>query len=62
MVKIEFRYSFICQDDPFVELECTEAELAEARETLDSSQFITWVGEVASGVSHVEAMEWARGE
>lgn len=59
MVKIEFRYSFICQDDPFIELDCTEAELAEAQEKLNSTQYIGWVGEVASGVSHAEAMAWA---
>lgn len=57
MVKIEWQYT--CdQADPFIELECTEAELAEAREKLDDKQFIFWVGDVASGVSHAEAMEW----
>lgn len=59
MVKIEFRYSVIAQDDPCIELACTEAELAEAREKLSSSQFIDWVTEVAAGVSHAEAMAWA---
>ena len=61
MVKIKFQYSAY-QDNPFIELDCTEVELAEAFEELDSAQFIDWVSEVASGATHAEAMEWARGE
>ena len=61
MTKLKFQYSTY-QDDQFIDLDCTEAELAEAQETLDPAQFISWVTEVASGATHAEAMEWALGE
>ena len=58
MVLYEWKYT-ADQASPFIELNCTEEELAEA-EALDPSQFMVWLAEVASGASHVEAMEWIR--
>lgn len=68
MVKIEWIYTGD-QEDKFIELDCTEAELAEARRVLNpnwekdgwvTGEFAAWVAEVASGVPHAEAMEWAK--
>jgi hypothetical protein len=47
------------QPNPYIELECSEAELAEAKEKLSEEEYELWVQNVASGVSHSEAMEWA---
>jgi len=38
----------------------TEAELAEARELLNSSEFAVWVGDTHMGSSHADAMAEAR--
>ena len=47
MVKLKWQYT--CdQVDPFIELPCTQAELDDARDRLTSSQFVFWVGDMAS--------------
>lgn len=61
MVTIEWKYSSF-QTSPFIELECSEAELTEAKETLSEREFGYWVQNTASGVDHAQAMEWAREE
>jgi hypothetical protein len=61
MVAIEWGYLAKHGDNPpTLELDVTEAELAEARETLNSSEYAVWVGEVSSGAVHAEAMAEAR--
>ena len=58
MVRILWTYSTL-KVDPYIELECTEAELAEAQEKLTKAQYMEWVQNVASGVEHAEAMQEA---
>lgn len=61
MVVIEWMYSAI-QDSRYIELECSEAELAEAKKELSEPEFMYWVQHISCGVSHAQAMEWAREE
>lgn len=58
MVRIMWQYSSL-QTAPYIELECTPAELVEAQETLTKAQFMEWVQNVASGETHAEAMQEA---
>ena len=63
MKKAKIRWAYMADhanNPPLIELNCTVAELAEAREELNESQFAAWVNEVSSYASHDEAMEWAR--
>jgi hypothetical protein len=61
MVTIEWKYSSF-QTSPYIELECSESELAEAKETLSESEFGYWIEHTASGRGHIESMKWAREE
>ena len=58
MVLLEWMYS-TSQPSPYIELECTAEELAEAKEKLTEYGFMCWVQNVASGEPHARAMEWA---
>ena len=61
MIAIEWAYLASHADNPpIIELDVTDAELAEARETLNSNEFAVWVGEVSSGSTHAEAVAEAR--
>jgi len=61
MVTIEWGYLAKHGDNPpLIELNVTEAELAEARELLNSSEFAVWVGDTHMGSSHADAMAEAR--
>ncbi len=61
MVVIEWTYSAY-QESPYIELGCTEADLAEAKEKLSKHGYMCWVQYLASGVSHTIAFEWAKEE
>lgn len=61
MVVIEWMYSAF-QDSRYIELECSEAELAEAKKDLSEREFMYWVQHIACGINHAQAMEWAREE
>ena len=59
MVKIEWAWTAAqCGNPPVIEIDCTEAELTEAKEL--GSNFIFWVSEITSGATHAEAMDWAK--
>lgn len=63
MKKAKIRWAYLAEqaeNPPTIELNCTVAELAEARKELSNDQFAVWVNEVSSDASHDEAMEWAR--
>ena len=58
MVLIKWMYS-CTQPSPFIELQCSEAELAEAKEKLSEEEFGYWVQAVHNDTPHAEAMEVA---
>jgi hypothetical protein len=58
MVLIEWIYS-CTQPSPYIELSCTAAELAEAKEKLSKEEFGYWVQAVHNDTPHAEAMEVA---
>ena len=58
MVLIEWTYS-CTQPNPYIELYCTEAELAEAKKSLTEEEFGYWVQAVHNYTPHAEAMEVA---
>lgn len=60
---VEVKWAYLAEhgdNPPVIELNCSELELAEAKKELNPNQFTSWVSEVSSGVSHTEAMAWAR--
>ncbi len=58
MILIEWMYSAL-QSSPYIELNCTEADLAEAKEKLSIEEFQYWVQAVHNDTPHAEAMEVA---
>jgi len=55
MVLFEWAYS-CTQPSPYIELYCTESELAEAKEKLTEEEFGYWVQAIHNWTPHAEAM------